>query len=182
MPVKTGSFRPACNRPDNKIINTKTRHSDKYSNNDFPSFGPRKQIQKMRSHSLQLSSRQFVGPLRSSSFGRDARWNLNLGSRFSNRLNQKKKGKKRTESRKLRARSTMIVLRTCAQSRAQRSFRKRVATAKFEKSKSETRDEWHLSQFWPRFIEFYSLKQVVTRKTRLPDLRDCDNLPGPAYL
>ena len=128
-------------------------------------------IQKMRSHSLQPSSRQFVGPLRSSSFGRDARWNLNLGSRFSNRLNQKKKGKKRTESRKLRARSTMIVLRTCAQSRAQRSFRKRVATAKFEKSKSETRDEWHLSQFWPRFIEFYSLKQVVTRKTRLPDQR-----------
>ena len=35
-----------------------------------------KQIQKMRTHSLQPSSWQFVGPLRSSFFERDARWNL----------------------------------------------------------------------------------------------------------
>ena len=38
----------------------------------------------MRSHSLQPSSRQFVGPLRSSFFERDARWNLKLSSRFPN--------------------------------------------------------------------------------------------------
>ena len=29
----------------------------------------------------------------------------------------------------------------------------------------------HLSQLFPRFIKFYFLKQVVTRKTRLPDQR-----------
>ena len=64
------------------------------------SLDPNK-MQKMSSHSLQPSSRQFVGPLRSSSFGRDARWNLNLGSRFSTRESRKKRERKKTRSRKL---------------------------------------------------------------------------------
>ena len=57
-------------------------------------------IQKMRNRSLQLSSWQFVKPLWCFSFERNARWNLNLSSRFTI-ANQRRK--KRTKSRKLRS-------------------------------------------------------------------------------
>ena len=137
-------------------------------------------IQKMRSHSLQPSSWQFVGPLRSSSFGRNARWNLNLGSRFTNRKSKKKRKKKGTKSRKLSAHGrptiAMIILRTCTESRAQRSFRKQIttATAKFEKSMSKARDEWYCSPFVsasPSISQILFPETDCHAKTRLPDQR-----------
>ena len=76
----------------------------------------------MRSHSLQPSSWQFVGPLRSSSFGRDARWNLNLGSRFPKRKKNKKKKDQNAQ-------------------RISSSFRNFVSYAEFEKSTSKARNE-----------------------------------------
>ena len=80
----------------------------------------------------------------------------------------------------------MIIVHTCAESRAQRSFRNQIttATAEFEKSMSKARDNmafFHSSQLYHRFIKFYFLKQIVTRKRAYPT-RDCDNLPGPTYL
>ena len=70
----------------------------------------------------------------------------------------------------------MIVLRTCTESRAQRSFRKQIttATAKFEKSTSKARDEWHCHPFVsasPSIFQIWFPETDCHAKTRLPDRR-----------
>ena len=84
-----------------------------------------------------------------------------------------------TKSRKLSAHRrptiAMIILRAYAESRAQRSFRKQIATAtaEFEKSTSRTRNEWHN----PFVSALPSISQILFpetgchAKTRLPDQR-----------
>ena len=54
------------------------------------------------------------------------------------------------------------------------------ATAEFEKSTSKKKLRFPRISA-SRFIELYSLKQIVTRKRAYP-IGDCDNLPGPTYL
>ena len=78
----------------------------------------------------------------------------------------------------------MIILRTCAESRAQRSFRNlfRDRDHEFEKSTSETRDEWHIRlSFTLDYSNFISWNRLPREKRAYPT-RDCDNLPGPTYL
>ena len=124
-------------------------------------------IQKMRNHSLQPSSWQFVGPLRSSSFGRDARWNLNLGSRFT-------KPKKKENDRSYRSPYAQNLERNV---RFESKSRPRPRNSKNRWAKPD----WRVTFVARRFLKFYSLKQVVTRKRAYP-IGDCDNLPGPTYL
>ena len=112
------------------------------------SLDPNK-IQKMRSHSLQPSSWQFVGPLRSSFFGRDARWNLQLGSRFPNKRKKKKIAK--TDGRSHRPRMRGISSST-------------VVTAKFEKSKEKLSAPFSIFQICFPETDCHA-------KTRLPDQR-----------
>ena len=76
------------------------------SNNDFPFFGPRQDPKDEKSFVAAPLRDSLSRPLRSSSFGRDARWNLNLGSRFTNRKTKKKRKKKKSKSRKLSAWTT----------------------------------------------------------------------------
>lgn len=96
-------------------------------------FGPPKKIQKMRSHSLQPSSQQFVGPFLSSFSERNARWNLQLDSRFPNRT-------------KNNDRSDRVY--TCAESRTRRSFRNLIRNYNREIRKIEfenkARNAWSL--------------------------------------
>ena len=60
----------------------------------------------------------------------------------------------------------MIILRTCTEPRAQRSFRKQIttATAKFEKSMSKTRDEW--SSIVTRFLALLSIFRILRSRSR----------------
>ena len=155
------------------------------SNNDFPFFGPRQDPKNEKS---------FVGALlvtvcRASStsfFGRNARWNLNLGSRFANR---RKKGKEKVAKTKCawttndRSRSLPV-----QEQNLERNVR-------FENNRDRDREnsknrwtkpkyEWHAPasfQLRPPSFELYFLKQIATRKRAYPT-RDCDNLPGPTYL
>ena len=180
------------NRPDNtqQLLRILKRAQWQNSNNDFPFFGPETDPKNENPFVAAPLRDSLSRPLRSSSFGRNARWNLSLGSRFTDRKSKKKR-KKKAKSRKLSAhgRSTIskIIDRTRAESRAQRSFRIHLATATAEIRKI---DEWsqirvacsiRIFQLHPPFFKLYFLKQVVTRKRAYPT-RDCDNLPGPTYL
>ena len=138
------------------------------------SFDPSK-IEKMRSHSLQPSSWQFVGPLRSSSFGRDARWNLLTRLEISYTLIKKKiKRKKRLNRESLSAHGRpAILVRACAESRAQRSFREHSRPRPRIRKIDERSQKRIIDSSRPpsRFFKFDFLKQVATRKTRLPEQR-----------
>ena len=145
-------------------------------------------IQKMRNHSLQPSSWQFVGPLRSSSFGRNARWNLNLGSRFTNRKPKKKRKKKRTKSRKLSAWTT--------NDRNDHSpYMHRISSATFVSKANRDRDREirkideqsqrrmalssHSSQLHPRFPNFIPWNRLSRENapTRSETVTTCPALP-----
>ena len=70
----------------------------------------------------------------------------------------------------------VILLPTCTEFRAQRSFRKQIATAttKFEKSTSKARDEWHCHPFVsasPSISQILFPETDCHAKTRLPDQR-----------
>ena len=173
---------PACKlaKTIQHILRITKRAQWQSSNNDFPFFGPRQDPKNEKPFVAAPLRDSLSRPLRSSSFGRNARWNLNLGSRFTNRKSKKKRKKKGTKSRKLSAHGrptiAMIILRTCTESRAQRSFRKQIttATAKFEKSTSKARDEWHSHPFVsasPSISQILFPETGCHAKTRLPDQR-----------
>ena len=182
---------PACKlaKTIQHILRITKRAQWQSSNNDFPFFGPRQDPKNEKPFVAAPLRDSLSRPLRSSSFGRNARWNLNLGSRFTNRKSKKKRKKKGTKSRKLSAHGrptiAMIILRTCTESRAQRSFRKQIttATAKFEKSMSKARNEWHNRPFIAAFPSIYQILFPETgchaknAPTRSETVTTCPALP-----
>ena len=111
----------------------------------------------------------FVTICRASSFsffGRNARWNLNLGSRFANR--KKRETKSRNESNWI----------------SSTTFRNFFAIAKFEKSINKTRNKWPLTITRLSFILDISNYISWNRLSRenAPTRPETDNLPGPTYL
>ena len=130
-------------------------------------------------------------PLRSSSFGRDARWNLNLDSRFTNRKQEKKKRKKKTKSRNLYAHGRPIIYNDHC------PYMCRISSATFVSNLTRDRDRGirktddrsqrqiiinddYSSQLHSRFFKFYFLKQIVTNEnapTRSETVTICPALP-----
>ena len=182
---------PACKlaKTIQHILRITKRAQWQSSNNDFPFFGPRQDPKNEKPFVAAPLRDSLSRPLRSSSFGRNARWNLNLGSRFTNRKSKKKRKKKGTKSRKLSAHGrptiAMIILRTCTESRAQRSFRKQIttATAKFEKSRARPRNEWPLTTTRLSLtLDLSNLFSWNRLSRENASTKDCDNLPSPTYL
>ena len=162
------------------------------NNNNLPSFEPKQDPKDGKSFVAAPLRDSLSRPLRSSSFGRDARWNLDLGSRFTNLENRKKKGKKKSNSRKLSAHGRPTIINDCC------SFTCTISSATFVSKANRDRDRGNLKNRWTKAetsgmlhsfpILFSSIFQIwfpetgCHAKTRLPEIRDCDNLPGPTYL
>ena len=176
-----------------QILHITKRAQWQNSNNDFPFFGSKQEPKNEKPFVAAPLRDSLSRPLRSSSFGRNARWNLNLGSRLTNRKSKKKKKKKKSKSRKLSAHERltilMIVHRTRAESRAQRSFRNlsRTTTAEIRKiAWAKPKTSGMLRSFQPVSLSILQILFIswnrLSREKRAYPIRDCDNLPGPTYL
>ena len=151
------------------------------SNNDFPFFRSKQNPKNEKPFVAAL----FVTVCRASSvFFLRAQCSLKLKTRLEIFAY-----KKTEETECTWATNAIAVIRTCAKSRAQRTFRNPFrdhdrGIRKIE-SKLETNGHWWPLDSWQkshsRFFKLYFLKQIVTRERAYP-IRDCDNLPGPTYL
>lgn len=102
-----GFYKPACKSIKQQIPRSiKTSRTSKNSNDNFPSFGFEKMIQKIR-----------CSPLRDNLSGLFVFFNLKLSSRLAESKKKKKKGAKLNAHKRKRSSDNLIQFIICAKSR-----------------------------------------------------------------